>query len=418
MANRVIPFSFIILFMSLPFPAAAMQFDPCSITKITTDPNHQVGGWLGSFAVSGNVAVWIDQRDPNWIPRIYGVNLDDSSHTEFLIDPNAANCSRVAMSGTRVAYYVIPADNSGLFFRVADITNQSSPAFLNFYPLMDNIGYFDICGTEITYAGDDPNNSYLETVYLADISEPDNIRQYVINVLPTDHQAFGLSIDANHLAWSANFYDPNPYVGVADITNPSGPTIGTIWLPSGISFGDIDISGDFMVAYGWRSGRNCIFGIHGYTDVNDCNVVEIWQEGDQEYYLSGPRLDDSIAVWVATTRLPSFKGGNGPLDATEFLIKGSHLLQNGVCTLSTLRKSTNSINGADISGRQVVWSEWTDVADLMKGTIVFQCGDRGYKRGDLDRDCKVDLYDFAIFAQDWLTCTMPDDPNCELGAIR
>jgi hypothetical protein len=418
MANRVIPFSFIILFILLPFPVAAMQFDPCSITKITTDPNHQVGGGLGSFAVSGNVAVWIDQRDPNLIPRIYGVNLDDSNHIEFLIDSNAPNCSRVAMSGTRVVYYVIPADNSGLFFRVADIANQSSPAFLRFYPLMDNIGYFDISGTEVTYAGQDPNNSYLETVYLADISDSNNIRQYVISVLPTGDQIFGLSIDANHLVWSANAYNSNPYVGVADITNPGSPSIGTLWLPSGISFFDIDISGAFMVAYGRQSRIRCIFGIRGYTDVNDCNVVEIWQEGNQEYYLSGPRLDGSIAVWVVTTQLPSFSGGNGPLDATEFLIKSSNLMQNGVCTLSTLRKSTNSINAADISGRQVVWSEWTVVADLMKGAIVFQCGDWGYKSGDLNRDCKVDLFDFAIFAQDWLTCTMPDDPNCGLGAIR
>jgi hypothetical protein len=418
MANRIIPLGFIILFMLLPFPAAAMQFDPCSIAEITTDPCHQVGGWLGSFAVSGNVAVWIDQRDPDWIPRIYGVNLDDPCHAEFIIDSNAPNCSRVAMSGTRVVYYVIPADNSGLFFRVADITNQSSPSFLSFYPLMDNIGYFDISGTEVTYAGDDPNNSYLETIYLADISAPPSVSQYVINVLPTDHHAYGLSIDVNHLAWSANFYDPNPYVQVADITNPTSPSTATLMLPTGISFGEIDISGDFLVAYGWDSGRNSIFGIRKYKDVNDCNIVRIWQEGNGEYYLSGPRLDNSIAVWTVTTRPPSFKGGNGPLGVTEFLIKGSHLLQNGVCTLSTLRQSTNSINGADISGRQVVWSQWSDVADLMKGTIVFQCGDWGYKYGDLNRDCKVDLYDFAIFAEDWLTCTMPDEPNCELGKIQ
>jgi hypothetical protein len=43
-----------------------------------------------------------------------------------------------------------------------------------------------------------------------------------------------------------------------------------------------------------------------------------------------------------------------------------------------------------------------------------QCGDPGtyYYGGDINRDCKVDWQDFALFAEGWLGCTDPEDPNC------
>ncbi len=43
-----------------------------------------------------------------------------------------------------------------------------------------------------------------------------------------------------------------------------------------------------------------------------------------------------------------------------------------------------------------------------------ECGDPGtfYYGGDINRDCKVDWQDFAIFAGDWLGCTDPANPNC------
>jgi hypothetical protein len=43
-----------------------------------------------------------------------------------------------------------------------------------------------------------------------------------------------------------------------------------------------------------------------------------------------------------------------------------------------------------------------------------QCGDPGtfYYGGDINKDCYVDYKDFAIFADGWLGCTNPADPNC------
>lgn len=42
------------------------------------------------------------------------------------------------------------------------------------------------------------------------------------------------------------------------------------------------------------------------------------------------------------------------------------------------------------------------------------CGDPGtvYLDSDVNKDCRVDLLDWAIFAADWLECTIPGDPVC------
>jgi len=43
------------------------------------------------------------------------------------------------------------------------------------------------------------------------------------------------------------------------------------------------------------------------------------------------------------------------------------------------------------------------------------CGDWGYFRGDLNFDCYVNLKDLAILTLDWLLCSHPDDPECQLA---
>ena len=41
------------------------------------------------------------------------------------------------------------------------------------------------------------------------------------------------------------------------------------------------------------------------------------------------------------------------------------------------------------------------------------CGDWGYLPADIDKDCQVDLADFADLAGDWLLCNDPtDQENC------
>lgn len=40
------------------------------------------------------------------------------------------------------------------------------------------------------------------------------------------------------------------------------------------------------------------------------------------------------------------------------------------------------------------------------------CGDLGYLNGDFNRDCYVDIDDFVIMVNNWLSCTFPGNPEC------
>jgi len=409
---------FVLVFCS---PLRAMQLDANTIAEITTDPNHQVNGYGGGFAVSGNVAVWIDGRDPVWIPRVYGVNLDDPLHQEFLIDVNASNASRLAMSGPIVCY-IVQLPDGPQFVRVDDISNQSNPRILcEFFPRIEYVDYLDVWGKVVAYCGDDANNEYRETVYAADITDANNVRQYTISVLPSGDYVSGLAIDGNRIVWSANYWEPNVYVQVADINDLNDPNVATAFLAGKTTFETVDASGDWLVAHGRSDYQGRVFAVHNYRDVNEWDVLTLWREGENgENFVSGPRIDGPIAVWVTSTRQPSFGGQPGPLQQEyEYFLKGAYLTGNGGYSVSTLIRDANEIDAADISYSQVVWSQMhDDVMDLYKGSIKLQCGDWGYKSGDLDRNCKVNFYDFAVFAEDWLGCTMPDDPNCGYGSFR
>jgi hypothetical protein len=391
-----------------------MKIDPCSIAQITSNPQNLVEGWSGSFGVYENTAVWIDDRDPCGIPSVFGVNLNDITHQEFVIDLNAPGCSGSTIWGKR-AVYRIQLLSGVQYLQVADIADQQSPFIFKIQPQIDYVSYVDISGSIVAYAGSDVSGTFY-SIYAADISDANNVHQYLITTLTQDHPVSGLTIDANHIAWSISPWEPNAFVQVADITNLSEPEILTAYLPANIVFDDIDASGKWLVAHGRYQYSNEIFGVPNYYDSNNWNVKTLWIEGNGEYFVSGPRIDQSICVWVATTRMPSMQQkGILDTDTTENMIKGCCFLGNSGFTVSELRRVDHWLGAAEISDSNIVWSEYLDKAELFKGAIELVCGDWGYKRADLNQDCTVDFRDFAIFAEDWLQCTMPDDPQCGFG---
>jgi hypothetical protein len=41
------------------------------------------------------------------------------------------------------------------------------------------------------------------------------------------------------------------------------------------------------------------------------------------------------------------------------------------------------------------------------------CGSWGYLPGDTNFDCRIDIQDLMAMAQQWLKCTLPNDPQCQ-----
>lgn len=397
--------------------AQAMNLDVSSIAEITTGENHQVFGYEQTFAVSGDVAVWLDYRDPEWIPRIYGVNLSDPNYFEFEVDLNATAANWLTMSGPQVTYPIQePAEQQ--YMRIADISSQSEPFLFDMIPQIPYINLFDISGSMIAYVGGDPENNYRDKIFAADVTDPNNVQQFPICLVPENASVRGLVLDADYLNWSVEVCDSNSVVQVAEITNPAEPNIQTAQLPAGISFDFIDASGSWLVAQGREDWRYRVYAVHHYQDVYNWDIQVLWKEGDDgESLVSGPCVDGPVAVWVVTTRMPSLTGQYGLLSEAEYCLKAAYLMGNGNFTVSTLLKDSRELGAAELSGFRVVWSMRSmDVLDLFNASIELECGDWGYKAGDLDKDCKVDLKDFARMAQDWLACTLPDQEECEFGS--
>ncbi|AQQ09802.1 hypothetical protein L21SP3_01617 [Sedimentisphaera cyanobacteriorum] len=53
---------------------------------------------------------------------------------------------------------------------------------------------------------------------------------------------------------------------------------------------------------------------------------------------------------------------------------------------------------------------WVDIEDN-------DCGSQGFSRQDLNLDCRVNLEDFYLFADEWLACGLPD-PECQPSALQ
>ena len=70
-------------------------------------------------------------------------------------------------------------------------------------------------------------------------------------------------------------------------------------------------------------------------------------------------------------------------------------------------------------GTRTFTLDWTGQLPYPKGQDLTnptptKCGDPGtfYYGGDINKDCKVDWQDFALFAEGWLGCTDPNQANC------
>jgi hypothetical protein len=403
----------ILLVLALSAGAPAMTLDANSIAVITTDPNAQPWDSFSACKPAKTV-VWIDGRRPDYVQTVYGVRLDDPTFREFIIDPCAADAREIAGAAQLVVYTPQGAGGS-LVIRVADITDVNHPVLRDVpasYP-----GGVDVSGT-VAVAGVTDPNTWLQSVQAYDLSDINDIRAYTIYSLTPDESLSGITIDGHYAVWVVYNYSAGPYVCVADLTDLADPVILTAQLPAQMDLQEIDASDDWLVVHGWRDYRSFVGAVYNYKNTSQWNIQTIWREGDNgESYISGPRIDGTVAVWVTTTRMPSGVGLMS-LDSPEWMLKAACLGPSGSIASSELRRSTSEHYAADIVDGTVIWSELASEAELYKAELVFECGDWGYEYGDLNRDCYVDFKDFAIFADGWLKCTMPNVPGCGYGPPR
>lgn len=432
----------------------AMKFQDGTVEVIKSDPNYFIDTHIDLWAFSDDVVTWLDSRVGWQDAMVIGTHLSDPAHTEFLVDPNTFRANEISMDYPLAAYtYSYPNDYDSVYLRLADISNESS---ISIWPI-PSPGREPHCisveGNQLSLF----DSSWCSGVFLIDITDPAASSFYLIDNLDVHNQStFNTAHDGNILSWCGEGYDliTDSYYGflnVADISDPENPQINRNKIPytgpyewNHSYLNSIDASGDWLVGNGYINDASGVFAIQHYTDPdpNNWNIVELWTSPyiDTGFAPGEPRIDGNIAVWTLQG-----SGGYTPysmsvdckdciqtetkrLDTSVSHLMGAYLTDNGHAVVSILCSAGEYEEdydyAADISGLNVVWSRYyssslhqSEAAEYVTGTIQLQCGDTGYNYGDINRDCQVNILDMALMAQNWLTCTTPEDTNCTEGLV-
>jgi hypothetical protein len=132
--------------------------------------------------------------------------------------------------------------------------------------------------------------------------------------------------------------------------------------------------------------------------LSDVNIIDYLPAGVDFNSASGPNCiqpDSNTVVWHIGTLNPGDFGSVTLTVAVECSQPRSTIRNS--CQI----KSGNNIYAKAYKDTFVGCRSCKDVWDIGLGNPV-----------DMNRDCKVDFYDFAIFAKDWRKCNDPCDPHC------
>lgn len=174
-----------------------------------------------------------------------------------------------------------------------------------------------------------------------------------------------------------------------------------------------DLSGlvaDGQPAYEFNAEGSGLY--HGYiladviiTDPNE--NIDVLEEGETyvDYQLRlgrmpGAPVDIFITTDGQTTVVPDMihiepMDWTIPIDVMIFAVDDTVLDEDETSVI------THAIASGDPDFDQV------PISDVTVDVVDNDCGAAGYLEGDINENCEVDLFDLAIFAIDWLECTIP-----------
>ena len=97
------------------------------------------------------------------------------------------------------------------------------------------------------------------------------------------------------------------------------------------------------------------------------------------------------------------------LEASGYTTSYVPLQMNEAAKLALIQNGTNTIS---VHCAQTGGGQYIDVGLSLETIHDDNCGKWGYAPADLDRNCRVDLDDLAVFVDNWMSCSVPDRVNC------
>jgi beta propeller repeat protein len=290
------------------------------------------------------------------------------------------------------------------------------------------------------YAADDWD------VYLTDITDAEAPVWYLLNAQPGEYENNQTepAIHGNTVVWQHEYIDPDTLAAdwdiyAADVTNPDSPYVfrpgvfvynqqaPAVWRDTVVWQDDDSGMWDIGIADIWLK-NDTQDRMYAYADLNQENPV-IWDNwlvfevdyGDGDYDIHAADLSVSGEPSYSLVDLSS-KQINPDISGHLVVwqdnrdgnwdIYGYNLITRTEFPITT--DPADQINPA-ISGALVVWQDkritpaniyytWLDgeaIADCPTGLV-----------GDTDGDCRVNLTDFVLMAENWLACGLEPVDAC------
>jgi hypothetical protein len=419
-----------LLFVSLlALPAYALKLAGTE-AEITRDVNSLPMMSSSSLDAKDNLITWIDSRAENGIPRIYAAFANDPNYKEHLIDVNAVDTWTVRTDGRKIIYNFYNNVTSEYSLRVADVYDINHPAIKDVNTNGAYINSIDIDKGKAVYFESESFDP--AGIYVFNTSEP-NECLLIRSFLKGDWMQSNIAIDCNTVVYCGSHYDDvnaveRYYIETANVADIYNPVITRSYLPMDADTGaqtyiyQLDPSGDWLVVYGSYLGDYGLYAILNYKDDQSQWEMSLLSSSSE---IMSIRADKTFAVWCGYDR------ENQPQSEapSPYKLSGAVLFANGKSHTSVLKTYDDSdwtLSSAVVNGNKVLWGAnfyhygqtEQHYSDFFTKTIQLECGDKGFSLADLTRDCKVDFRDFAIIAEQWLVCTMPEDESCTFGVIN
>jgi beta propeller repeat protein len=280
-------------------------------------------------------------------------------------------------------------------------------------------------------------------VYVSDISDAGNPVSYFITPNEQDYlnDQTNPAIHGNTAVWQDEFAADDWDIVAADITEPNNTSVYIV----------DDLTHDQTVPEIYRS--TVVYQDNTYGD-SDIWSADVWLKNAPQYQSvvsddaalnqTAPAVWGDIVVYEHETAggdIDIYARDMSTLDSEPFIIAAGagiqqapdisgHLVvwqdrRNGnwniygynLITREEFQITTNSADQTNpaISGSLVAWEDSrVTPANIyytwLEGDVIAGCPTR--LMGDVDRDCRVNLNDYALLAQEWLACALDPISAC------
>ena len=365
-----------------------LLLNPC-VTGFESAPVVPMGNLQKTPDVDNGVVVWAERIEGDW--DVYGLNLlNPDGELIPVADYIGFNQKRPAIWNN---YVVWQDDEWGDWdIWLTDISDASNPLPYHITPFENNQMIPQIHGNTVVWRDEFAADDW--DIFAADITEPNRPSVYVVDAYDYNQQSPAVYRnrvvyqDDYFVDWDILFADiwltnapqntelisdeaalnqENPAIWgntvvcqvdigngnydilKVDISDPSSPVVTAIATGTAIQKNP-DISGHIVV---WQDDRNENFDIYGYNLITR-QKFQITTDGADQ---TNPAISGSLVVWEDSRVTPAN-----------------------------------------------IYYTWLD------GDVVADCPNR--LSGDVDGDCRVNLVDFVLMAEAWLTCALDPISAC------